>query len=415
MSGPAVGGSSVSAGSPRRANGSRPRALLSVLGTLGHLHAVIPLATELRTAGYDVRLATGPAMAPHLRAADLTHLPVGGDEVTSMGRSMGTGPDAEPQRRRLLADLIPGRLADLRRHTVGWRPDVVLRQWTEGASAVLAAELGVPRVVCGVCLRPSPELMATHPISAALARYGCTVDEFRDDLWINAYPPSFARPGTDMLAHEHHVRPLLYDHHPSHPVPDWVDQLPDEPLVYATLGTGYNWSPGVFERMVDAFAGEPYHAVITTGPDRDPASVLVNRVPSNVRLVRYVPQSVLMPRCAAVICHGGFSTVMSALSYGVPIGFIPLGADHGSNALRCVDLGAGTCYPRMLSTPFTHVPPDRLDPQSLRNMVRRLLDGSAARARAERVRAEIATLPDTRHAVALIDRLAHQGRTTDGR
>ncbi|HEX5493724.1 MAG TPA: glycosyltransferase [Mycobacteriales bacterium] len=386
-----------------------PRALVSVPDTLGHLHPMVPLAAALGAAGYQVRLATGPDMAAHVRAAGFTHLPVPGrDAAPSLDRPGpgGHGPDRP-------ADQLPRRLASLRRHAAEWRPDVVVRPWAEGAAAVLAAELGAPQVICADCLRPAPDLVTGHPVAAALARYGLSRDDLCGDLWISGYPPSLTRPGTEPLAHEHYVRPMLYDHHPAHPRPDWVDRLPDEPLVYATLGTACNWSPGVFERMVEAFAGEPYHAVIAIGPNRDPASVDVDRMPDNVRLVRYVPQSALMPRCAAVICHGGFSTVMSALSHGVPIGFVPMGTEDNGNASRCVDLGAGTCYPRMLSTPFTHLPPDPLDPQSLRRMVRRLLDGSGARARAERIRADIRALPDIDHVVALIDRMV--GRRSGAR
>jgi UDP:flavonoid glycosyltransferase YjiC (YdhE family) len=45
-----------------------------------------------------------------------------------------------------------------------------------------------------------------------------------------------------------------------------------------------------------------------------------------------VPQTLLLPYCDLVVTHGGFNTVQSALSQGLPMIIVPLSADQPFNA-----------------------------------------------------------------------------------
>ncbi|MEU8268149.1 nucleotide disphospho-sugar-binding domain-containing protein [Sphaerisporangium sp. NPDC049002] len=236
-------------------------------------------------------------------------------------------------------------------------------------------------------------------------------------------PPRFARPGTPRLPHEHHIKPLLYDLLPGGdpcdlpPDGDARDLPPDgeragpavpprgRPLVYATLGTMYNKATSVFGALAEAFDGQDYDVLMTTGPDCDPESVLPGGTPANVRLARYVPHSAVFRRCDVVISHGGFSTVMCALAESVPLGLIPLGSDHGTNARRCAALGAALVYPRCVLEPYLHVAPEDVDPGLVREMTATLLAEASYRAAARTVAAEVAALPGPDHAVRLIEDL----------
>jgi UDP:flavonoid glycosyltransferase YjiC (YdhE family) len=168
----------------------------------------------------------------------------------------------------------------------------------------------------------------------------------------------------------------------------------------------YNQVTAVFDRLVEAYAGEDYQVVITTGPELDPDRFRAASKAANIRLARYVPHSSIMPRASAVVSHGGFNTVMCALAHGVPMGFIPLGSDHGTNAQRCTELGAGISYPVCASEPYVHVRLADLDPAQVRRMTRTLLVDDRYRQAAQRVQREIAGLPGQEHAVRLIERLA---------
>ena len=55
----------------------------------------------------------------------------------------------------------------------------------------------------------------------------------------------------------------------------------------------------------------------------------------------YVPQSLLLPKCAAVICHAGAGTVLGALAAGLPLLLLPQGADQYVVADLVAAAGAG--------------------------------------------------------------------------
>jgi rhamnosyltransferase subunit B len=60
----------------------------------------------------------------------------------------------------------------------------------------------------------------------------------------------------------------------------------------------------------------------------------------------YVPFSLLLPRCAAVVHHGGIGTSAQALAAGVPQLVLPMNFDQFDNAARLVKLGVGKSLDR---------------------------------------------------------------------
>jgi UDP:flavonoid glycosyltransferase YjiC (YdhE family) len=63
--------------------------------------------------------------------------------------------------------------------------------------------------------------------------------------------------------------------------------------------------------------------------------------PSNVTVRAHVPHDMVLPRMAAVITHGGLSTITAALEAGLPIVCIPQGRDQHLNAARVEACGVG--------------------------------------------------------------------------
>ena len=51
--------------------------------------------------------------------------------------------------------------------------------------------------------------------------------------------------------------------------------------------------------------------------------------PDNVTITDWVDHDLVLPYAAAVVSHGGLSTVLGALSIGVPLVLLPM-ADNGS-------------------------------------------------------------------------------------
>jgi UDP:flavonoid glycosyltransferase YjiC (YdhE family) len=96
------------------------------------------------------------------------------------------------------------------------------------------------------------------------------------------------------------------------------------------------------QRVCDAIAANDADAILTLGPAVSAGTI---RVPGNVEAVPYADHDALLPRCAAVVTHGGLGTTLRALAHGKPPLLLPLGRDQQFNATRVVELGAGIHLP----------------------------------------------------------------------
>ena len=133
--------------------------------------------------------------------------------------------------------------------------------------------------------------------------------------------------------------------------------------------------------------------ILTVGRTNDPAQF--GPQPSHVRVERYIPQQLLLPACDLVVAHGGFGTVVGALSHGLPFVLVPMGADQFYNAECCVRLGVGQVVPLGEQTSDT-----------IRIAVRAALENDEFRVRAQCVRDEMAVMPGPERAVELLEQLA---------
>jgi UDP:flavonoid glycosyltransferase YjiC (YdhE family) len=121
------------------------------------------------------------------------------------------------------------------------------------------------------------------------------------------------------------------------------------PLVLLSFSTTVmQGQVALIQRVCDAIAAEEADAILTLGP-AVPAGTI--RVPANVEAVPYADHDQLLPRCAAVVAHGGLGTTVRALAHGKPLLLLPLGRDQQFNARRVVELGAGIHLPVDASPP----------------------------------------------------------------
>ncbi|ARO55885.1 glycosyl transferase [Methylorubrum zatmanii] len=74
-------------------------------------------------------------------------------------------------------------------------------------------------------------------------------------------------------------------------------------------------------------------------------------LPASVLHVPYAPFSRVLPRCAALIHHGGIGTVAQALAAGIPQLVVPVAFDHFDEARWLQRLGVGTSLSRRRFTP----------------------------------------------------------------
>jgi UDP:flavonoid glycosyltransferase YjiC (YdhE family) len=64
-----------------------------------------------------------------------------------------------------------------------------------------------------------------------------------------------------------------------------------------------------------------------------------------VRHVPFAPLREILPRCAAIVHHGGIGTTAAALAAGTPQLILPFAYDQFDNAARVERLGVGTSLP----------------------------------------------------------------------
>ncbi len=391
------------------------RFVFTALPGSGHIHPMIPGAQALTARGHEVTFATSPASVGYLHKIGFDAIGVGPEWVEGGDDSISIrliSLDVPGQLRLFIEIASMGAITDLLDFFSKRRPDAVVSEDYEYAGRLAAELAGVPAATHSVTVR-LPRGMSRPIIGPDLLRLRTSLgldpdpelDRVYGQLYLDFVPLSLALPEARQLPFSHRLRPVVFDTSGGEGLPLWLNELPDQPIIYATLGTVFNRTPRVLEAVIEAMTGEPVTMIVTTGRNRDPGEL--GRLPTNVRAERYIPQSGLFPRCSAVITHGGFNTLVAALSHGLPVYFLPLSADQPWNAQRAVELGFGLSAGELGPNSIRPVVrPERLDPAQIRNAIRRLLSEQSFSRAAAAIRAEIEELPGPDHTADLLERLA---------
>lgn len=167
------------------------------------------------------------------------------------------------------------------------------------------------------------------------------------------------------------------------PQPDWPTQtrlagFPIRPDPAQPLENGLthwieeNGAPVVFTAGTANFqAGEFFATAVGVAKRIDRPVLLLTTwreqipddLPSNVRHVDFAPFASLLPRCAALVHHGGIGTCAHGLAGGIPQLVMPMAFDQPDNAERLAKLGVGD-----------QVPPSRFRPDRVATELTRLLE-----------------------------------------
>lgn len=393
------------------------RVLISSTPGIGHVQPMLPLALQLRDRGHDVLWATGRDGCEWVRAAGLAAAPTGLRAEERMAEYRLRWPEAASLRGDALADhmfprlfgaitaraAFPDLLAVAREH----RPEVVVSEAADLAAPIVAAGQQVPQVTHGFgAVVPKERVQAAADETADLWREvgreprpfgGCY-----DHLYLDIYPPSFAGRDLPHIPRLQRVRPGSLTAVPGEEVPAEIRQLltSDRTIVYMTFGTVFNTNPA-FTAAVAGVARMPdVSTVVTVGPQGDPR--MFGDLPEHVIVTTYVPQNVLLPRCAVVVSHAGSGTLLGALALGVPQVCLPQAADQFRNAAACSTAGAGIS---LIGDDVTEA--------SVEAAVRRAMSDVAFRHAANRLAEEIASMPTVEHAAVVIEQLAVSSAVRD--
>lgn len=120
----------------------------------------------------------------------------------------------------------------------------------------------------------------------------------------------------------------------------------DPPLAF-TYGSGMRQGQAFFDAAVAICRRLGHRGVLLAPQDGQvPANL-----PEQIMHLPYAPFSVLLPRCAALIHHGGIGTVAQGLAAGIPQLVVPVAFDHFDEGQRLKRLGLGTTLSRRRFTP----------------------------------------------------------------
>jgi len=212
-------------------------------------------------------------------------------------------------------------------------------------------------------------------------------------LTLCCYSPVFGPPQKDAPANTEIVGFPVYDGHNAGsdlPDPELESFLAEgpPPLVF-TLGSFAVYAPGDFYEEATATARMlGARAILLTGEKTRLTSG------GDILVRAYAPHSLLFPRAAVVIHHGGIGTTGQALRAGKPQLVVPHMGDQADNAHRIRKMGVGLVLKAR-----------RFDARRAAPMIASLIDAPAYRAEAERIGAMIRQENGAEAAAEAIERL----------
>lgn len=121
------------------------------------------------------------------------------------------------------------------------------------------------------------------------------------------------------------------------------DQLPQKPLIYASLGTLQNQNWEIFHCIAESCVGLDAQLMISLGDPNQAVSQA--QFPGSPIVVAYAPHQQMIQRSSLVITHAGLNTVIGTLSAGVPLVAIPITNEQPGIAARLARTGAGKVVP----------------------------------------------------------------------
>lgn len=275
----------------------------------------------------------------------------------------------------------PAKVEELLVVAASWRPDLIVHESADLAAPLVAEALGVQSVhqgfgrrVPAVCFE-----QAAHEMDAVWAAFGLVpaplCGAFRGD-YIDICPPSIrpaaVQDGVPVL--EMRVASVVT----TDASPSWGTRFPADRTVYVTLGTMFN-DLSVFRVLLNGLSQVDCAVVATVGRDKDPA--LLEPVPPNAIVERFIPQDDVLPHVGATVCHGGSGSTLAALAHGLPMLMLPRAADQFENAQVCQEIGAALT-----------LMPGELTADSIYSAVTTLLDDPTYKQNARRVAAEISRM-----------------------
>ncbi|MEP7203394.1 MAG: glycosyltransferase [Ilumatobacteraceae bacterium] len=331
------------------------RILVTSTPGMGHLNAVLPLMTALQRAGHDLLIVTAAVSCDAVERHGFAVRPggiTGEERRRQFAPRMPEALALPPRRRRglffagMFAEAAaPEMRVDLQPVFDEFRPEIVVHERGELASAPMAAARGIPHVTVAFsgALPEWAEQLTIESLIPLWAAEGLpvpTMDDINGALYLHQFPPSFGQAPSSGVVRP--MRAVAADGESSE-APDWLEGLGStRPLVYVTSGTEPAGATAPWAAIVEALGSFDVDAIATIGTHVDPSTL--GAVPANLRVARFVPQRFILDKAHLVMSHSGAGSLLGAATRGVPQLLYPLAADQWENADAATGAGVAiTC------------------------------------------------------------------------
>jgi UDP:flavonoid glycosyltransferase YjiC (YdhE family) len=367
--------------------------LASSLGGAGHLMPVVAAARACRRLGHDVVVLVPPALAPEVEGTGLGYR-VGDepsrasiDELWARVRAGGPGGNGLIDRELFAGSATEAMLDAARAACDEWRPDLVVREPCEYASAVAAHEAGIAQAQVGISLSAT-ERRVLEMVTPIIERHCAGVAAAISAApYLTSFPASLDPSPWVATSRFRAPAGALGE------LPQWWPG-DERPLLYMTFGSVTGYLPeadGVFRVALDAVSGLAARVLLTVGRAVDTARL--GPLPANTHVEQWVPQADVLAQAAVVVCHGGSGTTFGALAAGVPLVVCPLFADQSTNGRLVEAAGAGLVVTGRDEVPGGLRSLGPADTGPIREAVTVVMGDRAYRRAAGRIGAEMAAAP----------------------
>jgi UDP:flavonoid glycosyltransferase YjiC (YdhE family) len=373
------------------------RVLFASTRGAGHFYPLVPFIEAALRAGHEVLVAGPPPLAPTVERAGYPFWEGAEPPEEELGPVWARVPTVSPDEGNaiVIGEIFGGlnvraMLPSLSAACEEWRPDVLVREQAEFASAIAAERHGVPHARVAVSLAGLDRLGIEFAGPRLEEHHAGVAERIWESPYLTLVPAA--------LEDAESPRPPAI-HRFSDPAtskPGERDDDQADPLVFVSFGSVAGTMPNagaLYAAVFEAAVGLPARVLLTLG-QRDADVEALGPAPANVRVESWVTPADVLARAAVAVAHGGFGTTLGAVAAGLPLVVVPLFGDQPDNARRVEAAGAGVAV-----WPDPDAPPEAIrssiDPAALRQAIVTVLEDPSYRRVASSLAAEMAALPPT--------------------
>lgn len=359
------------------------RILLPAIGSSGDVHPVIGIGKALRRRGHSVTIVTNEIFSRQIRANGLDFIELGtADDAEKVMRDprlwdLRKGftciverailPNVEPLYRIIAAHCdsntvvaatslcLGARVAQdklgVPTATIHLQQGVFRSLVDNGRLAYFSLGPRTPRILKRAFFWFADTVYVDRAICPALNRFRAALGlapvsgVFRSyihspQLVLGLFPDWFSPAQPDWPPNSHLTGFVLHDEGQA-PVSAEAEEFLDggSPPVLVTPGSAATDRTEFFRHAVAACEASGQRAMLVTNfPEQLP-----ERLPAGIKAFSYLPFSRILPRCAAIVYHGGIGTLSQAVRAGTPHLVVPNAHDQPDNGERIERLGLGFC------------------------------------------------------------------------